>query len=266
MTRLISRGKKSARKTALGAAGVLAFLLVWQMIPLLGIVDQQFLPSATQTIAQLASNATGSAFWFDVRDTMTAWAVGLGIATVAAVILGTLIGMIPVVRRGTHTTVEFLRPIPSVALIPLAVVMFGLNLQSALVIVVYASFWQVFVQVLYGVADVDAVARDTAKSYRLPRHTRFFRLVLPTALPYIMTGLRLGATVALILAVTAEITIGNPGLGRTIVMAQSAGNSVQVFATVIVTGILGLIINMVFRAIERKSLSWHQSQRVEEVL
>lgn len=262
----MTRGKSTARKTALGTAGVLGFLLVWQLIPTLGIVDERYLPPATDTLARLGSNATTSAFWMDVGDTMTAWSIGLAIATVAAVILGTIIGLVPVLRRGTHTTVEFLRPIPSVALIPLAVVMFGLNLQSALVIVVYASFWQVFVQVLYGVADVDAVARDTARSYRLPRHTRFFRLVLPTALPYIMTGLRLGATVALILAVTAEITIGNPGLGRTIVLAESAGNSVQVFATVIVTGILGLLINLAFRAIERVSLSWHQSQRVEEVL
>ena len=83
--------------------------------------------------------------------------------------LGTIIGLVPFLRRATHTTVEFLRPIPSVALIPLAVLMFGIQLQAALVIIVYASFWQVFVQVLYGVADVDAVARDTARSFGLTR-------------------------------------------------------------------------------------------------
>src|SRR5690606_19011886 len=136
MTRLISRGKKSARKTALGAAGVLGFLLVWQLIPALGIVDQQFFPSATETLAKLASNATGVDFWNDIRNTMTSWAIGLAIATVAGVVLGTLIGLIPVIRRGTHTTIEFLRPIPSVALIPLAVVVFGLRLEAALVIIV----------------------------------------------------------------------------------------------------------------------------------
>lgn len=266
MTRLNSRGKKSARKAALGATGVLGFLVIWQLVPTLGIIDPRFLPTATQTLGQLASNVTGASFWDDVGATMTAWAIGLTIATLAAVIIGTIIGMVPVLRRGTHTTIEFLRPIPSVALIPLAILVFGLRIEAALVIVVYASFWQVLVQVLYGVADVDAVARDTARSYRLPRSTRFFRLVLPTALPYIMTGIRLGAAVALILAVTAEMTIGNPGLGQTIVTAQTSGNYVQVYATVIVTGILGLIINMAFREIERRSLSWHQSQRVEEVL
>ena len=245
---------------------MLGFLLVWQLVPTLGIIDPRFLPTATETVGQLVTNVTTGSFWNDIRDTMTAWALGLLIATVAAVIIGMLIGMLPIMRRGTHTTIEFLRPIPSVALIPLAILVFGLRLEAALVIIVYASFWQVLVQVLYGVADVDAVARDTARSYRLPRSTRFFRLVLPTAWPYIMTGIRLAAAVALILAVTAEMTIGNPGLGRTIVLAQTSGNYVQVYATVIVTGILGLLINLAFRAIERRSLSWHQSQRLEEVL
>lgn len=262
----MTRGKNSARKAALGATGVLGFLIVWQLVPTLGIIDPRFLPTATETIGQLGTNVTGASFWDDVRLTMTAWAIGLAIAVVAAVAIGTIIGMVPVMRRGTYTTIEFLRPIPSVALIPLVILVFGLRLESALVIIVYASFWQVLVQVLYGVADVDAVARDTARSYRMPRSTRFFRLVLPTALPYIMTGIRLAAAVALILAVTAEMTIGNPGLGRTIVLAQTSGNYTQAYATVIVTGILGLLINLGFRAIERVSLSWHQSQRLEEAL
>jgi ABC-type nitrate/sulfonate/bicarbonate transport system permease component len=122
------------------------------------------------------------------------------------------------------------------------------------------------VQVLYGVADVDTVARDTARSFGLGRAEQVRYLVLPTALPYLMTGVRLAASVALILAVTAEMVIGNPGLGRAIVFAQAAGDWVGVYALVIVTGLLGLAVNLVFRFIERKSLAWHQSVRGEEVL
>jgi ABC-type nitrate/sulfonate/bicarbonate transport system permease component len=137
-------------------------------------------------------------------------------------------------------------------------------MEAALVIIVYASFWQVFVQVLYGVADVDVVARDTARSFGLSRMSRFKNLVLPTALPYIMTGIRLAAAVALILTVTAEMVISNPGLGNTIVVAQATGDYLRVYAIVIVTGILGLLINIAFRAIERRALSWHESVRGEE--
>jgi ABC-type nitrate/sulfonate/bicarbonate transport system permease component len=195
---------------------------------------------------------------------MTSWAIGLGTATLAAVVLGTAVGLTPFLRRATHTTVEFLRPIPSVALIPLAVLMFGLQMRAALVIIVYAAFWQVFVQVIYGVADVDTVARDTARSFRLTRRERLTYLVLPTLLPYLMTGLRLAAAVALILAVTAEMVIGNPGLGRMIELSRSAGDAVGLYALIVVTGLLGLSVNLVFRFVERRSLSWHQSVRGEE--
>jgi ABC-type nitrate/sulfonate/bicarbonate transport system permease component len=120
--------------------------------------------------------------------------------------------------------------------------------------------------VIYGVADVDAVARDTARGFGLTRREQLSHLVLPTALPYLMTGLRLAAAVALILAITAEMVIGNPGLGRMIELSRSAGDSVGLYALVVVTGLLGLVVNIVFRFIERRSLAWHQSVRGEEVL
>ncbi|MBW9109329.1 ABC transporter permease [Microbacterium ureisolvens] len=261
-----ARRSRTARKIALGIAGILGFLVTWQLLPTIGLVDPRYFPSATVTLAALGEQMRDLEFWRNVGRTMTAWGLGLVIATVLATVLGTIIGLVPFLRRATHTTVEFLRPIPSVALIPLAILMFGLRIEAALVIIVYASFWQVFIQVLYGVADIDTVARDTARSFGLSRGSRIVNLVFPTALPYLMTGLRLAAAVALILAITAEMFIGNPGLGREIVFAQSAGNWPVVYALVIVTGILGLLINLVFRAIERRSLAWHQSVRGEEVL
>ncbi|HEX5860062.1 MAG TPA: ABC transporter permease [Microbacterium sp.] len=260
------RSRRTLRKALLGTTGIVGFLLVWQLIPTLGIISPQYLPYATETLARMAEEFRDLEFWRNVGRTMTAWFLGLLIATVAATVLGTIIGLVPFLRRATHTTVEFLRPIPSVALIPLAVLVYGIQLQAALVIIVFASFWQVFVQVLYGVADVDAVARDTARAFGLTRAERVRFLILPTTLPYLMTGLRLAAAVALILAITAEMVIGTPGLGRAIVFYQAAGDWVGVYSLVIVTGLLGLAINLVFRLIERKSLAWHQSVRGEEVL
>ncbi|EWM62959.1 MULTISPECIES: ABC transporter permease [Micromonospora] len=252
------------RKILLGAVGLLGFLVVWQLIPALGLVDPDYLPYPTDVFGRLAQEVRDLAFWRRVRLTMTSWAIGLTVATLAAVALGTVVGMVPFLRRATHTTVEFLRPVPSVALIPLAVLMFGLQMRAALVIIVYAAFWQVFVQVIYGVADVDSVARDTARSFGLTRAERLRYLILPTALPYLMTGLRLGAAVALILAVTAEMVIGNPGLGRMIELSRSAGDAVGLYGLVVVTGMLGLLVNVVFRFVERRSLAWHQSVLADE--
>lgn len=252
------------RRVLLGTLGVVGFLAAWQLLSTLRILNPEQLPSATDTFTQLGVLMRDLEFWRNIGRTMTAWAIGLVIATIIGTALGTVIGMVPVLRRATHTVVEFLRPIPSVALIPLAILVYGLQMPAALIIIVYASFWQVFVQVLYGVADIDTVARDTARSFGLTRASQLRNLVLPTALPYLMTGLRLAAAVALILAVTAEMTIGNPGLGRQLTVASGIGNITTVYAIVIVTGLLGLLINIGFRAIERRTLSWHQSVRGDE--
>ncbi|MEH1031412.1 ABC transporter permease [Micromonospora profundi] len=261
-----ARRLRTLRKASLGVAGLAGFLVVWQTVPTLGLVNPQYLPYVTDVLARLVEQVVDLAFWRRLGSTMTSWAIGLTVATVAAVVLGTVVGLVPFLRRATHTVVEFLRPIPSVALIPLAVLMFGIQMRAALVIIIYASFWQVFVQVIYGVADVDAVARDTARSFGLTRREQLTHLVLPTTLPYLMTGLRLAAAVALILAITAEMVIGNPGLGRMIELSRSAGDATGLYALVVVTGLLGLLVNLVFRFVERRVLSWHQSVRGEEVL
>jgi ABC-type nitrate/sulfonate/bicarbonate transport system permease component len=185
---------------------------------------------------------------------------------VLAVVLGFIIGSSMFLRKFTNSTVEFLRPIPSVALIPLAVLLFGVKIESTLMLVVYASFWQVFIQVLYGVADVDNVAMQTAKSYGLSSMARVRHVVFPTALPYLMTGIRLAASVALILAITAELVIGSPGLGREIALAQSGGAISGMYALVLATGLIGVVINLLMRFIERKTLSWHSSIRSEVIV
>jgi ABC-type nitrate/sulfonate/bicarbonate transport system permease component len=197
---------------------------------------------------------------------MTSWALGLLIATVAAIVVGLIIGSSRFLRRATHTTIEFLRPIPSVALIPLAVLIFGTSIESTLLLVVYASFWQVLLQLLYGIADVDAVANDTAKSYGLGRLARVRYVIWPTALPYLMTGLRLAAAVALILAITAELIIGTPGLGKQIALTQSGGAISSMYALVLATGMIGVLINLAARVVEKRVLSWHPSVRGEVVL
>lgn len=253
-------------EAALGAAGLAAFLALGEAVPRLGLVEEEYFPPTSRIADALGTEVADGAFWTALGDTLTGWALGLAVAVGAGIVVGVLLSVVPYLREATASTIEFLRPIPSVALIPLAVLLFGTELRSVLLLVVYAAFWQVLIQVLYGMRDVDPVAEETARSYGLGTWARIRYVLWPTALPYVMTGVRLAAAVALILAITAEMFIGNPGLGREIVFAQSAGNWPVVYALVIVTGILGLLINLVFRAIERRSLAWHQSVRGEEVL
>ncbi|MGM9474691.1 ABC transporter permease [Pseudarthrobacter sp. YS3] len=250
----------------LGVAGIIGFLVTWELIPRLGLIDQRYLPPASEVIAALAVDFGLTAFWVSVGETMKAWFFGLVIAVALAVLAGFIIGSSDFLRKATNSTVEFLRPIPSVALIPLAVLLFGVKIESSLMLITYAAFWQVLIQVLYGVADVDMVANNTAKTYGLGRMARIRYVVFPTALPYLMTGVRLAATVALVLAITAELVIGSPGLGREIALAQSGGAISGMYALVLATGLIGVLINVLMRFIEKKTLSWHPSVRSEVIV
>ena len=257
---------KGAAKQLLGILGIIGFLATWELIPRLGLIDERFLPPASEVRAALVVDLGLTAFWVAVGETMKAWFLGLLMAVAAAVLLGFIIGSSDFLRKATNSTIEFLRPIPSVALIPLAVLLFGVKIESSLLLIVYASFWQVLIQVLYGVADVDMVANNTARTYGLGRMARIRYVVFPTALPYLMTGVRLAAAVALVLAITAELVIGSPGLGREIALAQSGGAISGMYALVLATGLIGVLINMLMRQIEKRILGWHSSIRSEVIV
>ncbi|QFR01408.1 ABC transporter permease [Streptomyces phaeolivaceus] len=247
----------------LGAAGLAGFLALWEAVPRLGLVEDAYLPPVSGVADALAAELADETFWTALGDTLTGWAVGLLIAVTAGIATGVVLAVVPYLREATASTIEFLRPIPSVALIPLAVLLYGSELRSVLLLVVYASFWQILIQTLYGVQDVDPVAEETARSYGLGTWARVRHVLWPTALPYVMTGVRLAAAVALILAVTAELVIGAPGLGQRIAVAQTSQAVPEMYALVVVTGLLGLLINVGARTVERRALAWHQSVRGE---
>ncbi|MEU2284798.1 ABC transporter permease [Streptomyces sp. NPDC013178] len=248
---------------ALGTAGLAAFLALGEAVPRLGLVEEAYFPPTSRIADALGDELGDRAFWSALGDTLTGWALGLAIAVGAGIVAGVVISVVPHLREATASTIEFLRPIPSVALIPLAVLLYGTELRSVLLLVVYASFWQVLIQVLYGVQDVDPVAEETARSYGLGTWARIRHLLWPTALPYVMTGVRLAAAVALILAITAELVIGAPGLGARIAVAQTSQAVPEMYALIVVAGLLGLLINVGARTVERRALAWHQSVRGE---
>jgi ABC-type nitrate/sulfonate/bicarbonate transport system permease component len=245
----------------MGLIGILAFIGLLEILPRSGVVDERFLPPFSEMISALWDEAQTAEFWTALGQTVGGWALGLLIAVVAAIVIGILIGATPVVRAATSSTIEFLRPIPSVALIPLVVLVYGTQMKSTLILVIYASFWQMLIQVMYGVQDVDPVAADTARSYRFSFTRRVRSVIWPSALPYVVTGFRLAAAVALVLEITGELVIGTPGLGKLIGVSQSSGAVSTMYALVIVTGGLGVIVNLFARAAERRLLRWHPSVR-----
>lgn len=249
---------------ALPWVSVIAVLALFEVLPRVGVLARDHFPPISQTLGTLFEQLGAESFWVAVGNTLEGWALGLGIAAALAIPLGIVIGSSKLLYRASRGLIEFLRPIPSVALIPLAILIYGTGLQSKVFLAAFASFWQVIVATLYGVQDVDPVATDTARSFGFSRRQRLFRVTLPSAVPYIATGLRIASAVSLILTVTAELVIGAAGLGRSINIARSGGNEELMYALIIATGVLGLALNALFVRVERRVLHWHPSQRPGE--
>jgi len=248
---------------ALSTIGVVAVLALLEILPRVGVTNAKYLPPTSEIAAALFIHLQNAAFWIALGQTLTTWFTGIAISVIAALVFGSIIGSSGFLRAATSSTVEFLRPIPSVALIPVAVLMYGTTMASTLLLVVYAAFWQMFVQVVQGMRDVDPVARDTTRVYRFRIRSVAGRLVFPTVLPYAVTGFRLAASIAIILTITGELIIGTPGVGNLLAVAQTSGAVPSMYALVFVAGALGELVNLVARLVERGLLFWHPSIRKE---
>jgi ABC-type nitrate/sulfonate/bicarbonate transport system permease component len=157
--------------------------------------------------------------------------------------------------------VDFLRSIPGVAILPLVILVEKSDLRMKVVLIVFGSVWFFVVQTMYGVLSVDTVARDTVRTFGFGRLARTRYLVLPTALPYVATGLRLAASTALAIGVTVELLTGAPGLGKSILAAQTSSDNTLMFALVLATGLLGVLVQLVFTQIEARVLRWQRVRK-----
>ncbi len=253
--------RRSARAVAPTLTAV-ALLIGWQLAGRFELfAPRQYLPPAADVLAGLADLMMGAPLWLALWNTLTGVMSGLAIAVVIGLAAGVLVGSSAWLNRATRIPVEFLRPVPSVALIPLAILIYGNGFESKVFLVVYAALWPILVQTIYGIRDIDPVAMDTARSFSLGPVRRLVDVAVPCALPHAVTGIRIASSIAIMLAVTAELIIGMPGLGKEISLARQVGDVTGMYAFIIVTGLLGWGLNASLLAVERRVLFWHQSYR-----
>ena len=240
-------------------------LLLWQLAVVSGIASASAVASPT-SIVRVAGPLLGSAqFGTALTDTIMSWAEGLFVSLLIAIPAGILLGTSDLAYRMSRFTIDFLRTIPPVALIPLALLLYGATPKMAFVLIVFGSVWPLLLQSMYGVHQVDPAARDVARSYRLSRMDRARFIVLPSAAPFVATGIRLAATISLLLAVGSEIIGGAPGIGNAITLQNQAGNVPAMWVYVVVSAVLGVVANLALIGLERRVLKWHSAHRSADV-
>ncbi|MFI6502575.1 ABC transporter permease [Nonomuraea typhae] len=241
-----------------GTAGAAVLTLAFEAFARLELVDARLLPPATVILPEALRLLTEPAFLVEVWATLVAVLGGVAVAAAIAVPLGVLIGSYRLAALGLTPIIDSLRSVPGIAIIPLLVLVMGQGLQMKVTIVAFVALWPLLFNTVYGVRSVDPVALETARSFRVPLLRTWWRVVLPSALPLMLTGLRLALATGLTVGIAAEIAVGTQdGIGYFILRPSYAGfRADTVFAAVTLAGVLGYVLNWVTVAGAARLVAW----------
>ncbi|WP_214326205.1 ABC transporter permease [Nonomuraea sediminis] len=242
-----------------GAIGAAGFLAVAELVFRFGLGDNVDFPPPSVVLYQAALVLADPEFLAGVGQTLTNWALGLLAAVAVGVTAGVLLGALSPVERAIRPLLEFLRPIPSVAIIPLAILLIPDDGMMKISVIVYASIWPILINTLYGMREVDPLAKESLRSFGFGPLAVLVRVSLPSAAPFVATGVRIAAGIALILAVSAELLAGGTaGIGVFVIQAGSGNRTDLILAATFWAGAIGLIANAVLLAGERRLFRWHK--------
>jgi NitT/TauT family transport system permease protein len=249
------------RRTALGAAGLAVLFGVAQLAVWLSGASRLTFPLPSMVLGGVVSLARTSAFWSSFGGTVSAWAEAMAITVVIGVPVGLLLGSFPAVQAAIAPVIEFLRPIPSVVLVPAILLIVQDPMRTQVVAIVFAAIWPVLINTVYGVRSVDPVAVATLRSFGFGPLSIAGRVALPSAAPFIATGVRIAASLAFIVAVAVElVSTGVPGLGSYASVTESGtADLTPLLALAVWSGLFGLVINGVFTAADRRAFRWHHA-------
>lgn len=237
---------------------------IYQVLHMAGLVTSRYFPPLGDLADGIIRVFLALDSWQALIATASTWLIALAIAVVAGSLLGVAIGSVSWLRELLHPIIQILRTTPPVALIPLLAITLGTGVQSGIFLAAFGGFWFVLVNAIDGVLRVDQVALDTADSYHFGKPRTFVWVDLPSALPYLITGFKLAASICLVLVVTAEILIGIPGLGQQVSFARTADDPPRMYGYIALVGLMGLGVNHLAAWVENVSLRHHPTQHAKE--
>jgi ABC-type nitrate/sulfonate/bicarbonate transport system permease component len=258
------RGPALTRRRALGfrLVAVAVFLGVWSLAAGIVVVFQLFnpifLPGPWLVLGSLLEMAGRGELWIHLAATLERVALGFGTGAALGVVLGLAAGQLPLVRNVVEPLVELLRPIPPLAMLPRFIVWVGIGEVSKVGFITYATFFPIFLTTVTGVRQIDPVLVRAAQSLGARGVGLFVRVILPAALPDILTGLRLGVALAFFVIVISEFIGAESGLGYLINDGRNFFLVPQMLGAAVVLGLLGYAASGLVGLLERRVLRWER--------
>lgn len=253
------------RDRILWLAGSLAvaagLVLLWQWIADYKLVSPVFLPGPDRAWAALVKGMAKGDLAMKLAATVERMVWGWLIASLVGIALGAAIGTSSALRAYVAPTLEFLRPLPASAVIPVAIAVLGLSDSMVLAVIAFGALWPVLLATIHGFSAVEPRLYEVGRALGLSRAAVIGKIALPSASPDILAGMRLGLTVALILAVVCEMLAGRDGLGNWILLAARSFRAPDLYAGVILLGALGYVSSVLLAALEARLLVWRSRAR-----
>lgn len=218
-------------------------------------------PPLSTSLGRLAELAMDPFFWAAVGDTLVNTGIGLLVTVSIGIPVGLMIGLNRRAALSTGSLIDFCRFLPAVALLPLVLLLFGATRTTVVCLVVISAIWPMIIQSIYAAQQSDSVLRQVSRTFRLTRADIWTNIYLPSATPFIFTGLRVSASIALLLSISVEFLGGAPGIGKMLNNALVNNQPATVFALVLVSGGLGMLMNTILHHTQRRLLGWHPSVR-----
>ena len=238
-----------------------AVVYTWQLAADAKLISPVFFPSPARTFAALSVMEERGDLWKPMAATAMRMFYGWVLASLVGMILGAAIARSGPIRAYLEPMLEFLRPLPASAIIPPAILFLGLTSTMAVTVISFGALWPVLLGSYHGFRSVDPQLAEMAAAMRMKSIAFLWKVALPSALPDIFAGIRVSLAIALILAIVTEMQSAQTGLGFNILMAQRSFRSPELFAGIIVLGVLGLFTNQAIIMAERRLLRWRTFAR-----
>jgi ABC-type nitrate/sulfonate/bicarbonate transport system permease component len=242
---------------ALRLSVLIGLLVAWQLIATV-VDDPVSWPAFSDVIARFwdAWVTDPDAWTRSLLPSLARLLAGWLGAVVVGVALGTALGLSARARDYVDPTVQFLRSIPPPALLPLFIVLLGIGDAMKVTMILFGVVWPILLNTVDGVSSVDALHRETARVYRLPFREELRHVLLPAAAPKIFAGLRISLSIAVILMVISEMVATVNGVGFELVQAQRSFRSLDVWATIVLLGVIGYALNAILATVQARILGW----------
>ena len=226
-----------------GAATLLVLVVAWEALVRYHVLDFEYLPAPSEIVAAWIPLIASGEMFQQTLHTFIAVMIGWSVAAALGVGLGIALGLSPFLRRWSLASFEVLRPLPAIAFLPLALLLFNFSLRTELVLIIYASIWPAFVNTMGGVMQVSPQLREMSRSLRLSPMRTLTQIVLPAAAPAIVTGCRLSMGLTLVMAIIAEMLANPQGLGYAVISELQAMQPARMFAYILYIGLIAIGLN-----------------------